>query len=58
MPLKSRTKHQIFNLRFGGYWCATCATCPEVLLATRWSGALGLLTLHVREHRPLTTVDS
>jgi hypothetical protein len=50
-------KHKIF--RYLGKWFAICGSCPAtVCFGPHWSAARDLLTLHVEEHRPLTTADA
>jgi len=47
-----RRRHQIF--KYGQQWYGNCGICTRSLWSPYWSGAFGLLTLHVQGHQPLT----
>jgi hypothetical protein len=45
-------RHSIF--KYGDNWYGNCGICTRPVWSPRWSGAFGLLTLHVQEHQLLT----
>jgi hypothetical protein len=47
-----RRRHSIF--KYGQNWYGNCGICTRPVWSQHWSGAFGLLTIHVQEHQPLT----
>ncbi len=48
----TRKKHRVFKYSY--LWFGRCGRCAETFNSTCWSGAVGLLSIHVNEHAPLT----
>lgn len=47
-----RRRHSIY--KYGQNWYGDCGICTRPVWSPHWSGAFGLLTIHVQEHQPLT----
>ena len=45
-------KHRLY--KYSQNWYGDCGICMRALWSPRWVSTLGLLTLHVQEHQPLT----